>query len=199
MQQGDREGVLEYGSRLECKFRFLQERFPGRYDDSQLRDRFFSSVVDGPCDAIRHKHDNPECTFNELLTAAMEAEAGSTQRSAHAKALTAETDTDTNQEITSIQKQLTNMTDILKNSGFKGSDQRGKGGTAAKAVEVRENQQTNLSTAKREKPLIQCFRCMGWGHFIRNCASKVPVEGSVECERTFENPQQGGGSIKESK
>ena len=29
MQQGYEEGVLQYGSRLECKFRFLQENFPG--------------------------------------------------------------------------------------------------------------------------------------------------------------------------
>ena len=28
MQQGSSERVLEYGSKLECKFRFLQERFP---------------------------------------------------------------------------------------------------------------------------------------------------------------------------
>ena len=55
MQQGTNEHVLEYGSKLECKFRFLQERFPGRYEDSQLRDRFFSSVSDRTRDAIRHK------------------------------------------------------------------------------------------------------------------------------------------------
>ena len=142
MQQGNREGVLEYGSKLECKFCFLQERFPGHFDDSQLCDRFFSSVVDRPHDAICHKHDNPECTFNELLTAAIKAEAESTQRGVQAKDFNAETDTDTNQEITSIHKQLTSMTDILKSARFKGKDQKGKGGNTAKAAEVRENQYT---------------------------------------------------------
>ena len=171
MQQGHGEGVLQYGSRLECKFRFLQEKFPDRYDDIQLYDHFLFSVVDGIRDAICHKHNNPKCTFNELLIAAMKVEAESTQRSANAKALTAKTNTDTNQEIISNQKQITHMTDVLRNPRLKSSVQRGK----------------------ESKSLIQCLRCMGWGHFIRSCASKAPVEGSVEWERTFGNPEQGGG------
>ena len=199
MQQGNKEGVLEYGSKLECKFCFLQERFPDRYDDSQLHDRFFSSVVDRTRDAIHHKHDNPECTFNELLPAAMKAEAESAQRSVQAKAFNAETNTDTNPEITSIHKQLTNMTDILKGARFQVKDQRGKGGNTAKAAEGRENQQTPPGTLKKERSPLQCHRCMGWGHFIRNCASKAPAEGSVEWERIHGNPQQDGGSTNERK
>ena len=197
MQQGIKEGVLEYGSKLECKFRFLQERFPDRYDDSQLRDRFFSSVVNRTRDAIRHKHDNPESTFNELLTAAMKAEAEATQRSAQAKAFNAETDT--NPEIISIQKQLTSMTDIIKSARFQDRDHKRKGDNTAKAAEIRENQRTPLGTPKKVKPPLQCHRCMGWGHFIRNCASKAPIEGSVEWEQTHGNSHQGGGSNSERK
>ena len=99
MQQGDGEGVLQYGSRLECKFRFLQKKFPDRYDDIQLCDHFLFSIVDGICDTIRYKHSNPKCTFNELLVAAMRVEAESTQRSANAKAFTTKTNTNTNHEI----------------------------------------------------------------------------------------------------
>ena len=197
MQQGIKEGVLEYGSKLECKFRFLQERFPDRYDDSQLRDRFFSSVVNRTRDAIRHKHDNPESTFNELLTAAMKAEAEATQRSAQAKAFNAETDT--NPEITSIQKQLTSMTDIIKSARFQDRDHKRKGDNTAKAAEIRENQRTPSGTPKKVKPPLQCHRCMGWGHFIRNCASKAPIEGSVEWEQTHGNSHQGGDSNSERK
>ena len=114
-----------------------------------------------------------------------------------AKAFNAEADTDTNQEITSIQKQLTNMTDILKSARFQGKDHRGKEGNTAKAAEIKENQQTPSGTPKKERPPVQCHRCMGWGHFIRNCASKAPIEGSVEWEQIHGNPHLGGGSIKE--
>ena len=43
MQQGSTERVLDYGSKLDCIFRFLQEPFPGRYEDSQLRDSLVRS------------------------------------------------------------------------------------------------------------------------------------------------------------
>ena len=148
-------------------------------------------------DTVTHKHDNPESTFNELLTAAMKAEAEATQRSAQAKAFNAETDI--NPEIISIQKQLTSMTDIIKSARFQDRDHKKKGGTTAKAAEIRENQQTPSGTPKKEKPPLQCHRCLGWGQFIRNCASKAPIEGSVEWEQTHGNPHQGGGSINERK
>ena len=118
MQQGTTERVLDYGSKLECKFRFLQERFPGRYKDSQLRNRFFSSVNDRTRDAIRHKHDQAASTFNKLLNAAMKAEAETPNRVVHTKALNATDNNNPDNEITSIQKQLVNMTEILKSAHF---------------------------------------------------------------------------------
>ena len=176
MQQGDGEGVLQYGSRLECKFRVLQEEFPDRYDDVKLCDHFLFSIVDGIRDAIHYKHSNPKCTFNELLIAAMRVEAESTQRSANAKTLITKVSyTNTNHEINPNQKPSTHTTDVLRNPKLKSNVQKGKG----------------------IKPLAQCFRCLGWGHFIRSCASQAPVEGSVEWERTFGNLKQGGGFQKE--
>ena len=176
MQQGYEEGVLQYGSRLECKFRSLQENFPGHYNDIKLCDHFLFSIVDGIRDAIRHKHGNPRCTFNELLIAAMRVEAESTQRSDKAKTLiTKVSNTNTNTEINPNQKSSTHTTDVLRNLKLKSNVQKGKG----------------------IKPLTQCFRCLGWGHFIKSCASQAPVEGSVEWERTIGNLKQGGGLQKE--
>ena len=40
MVQGPNEKVQDFGSKLECKFKILQERFPGRYAAVQLKDRF---------------------------------------------------------------------------------------------------------------------------------------------------------------
>ena len=145
------------------KFRFLQEKFPDCYDDIQLCDHFLFSIVDGIRDAICYKHSNPKCTFNELLIAAIRVEAECTQRSANAKTLTTKIDTNSNHETNSNQKPSIHTTDVLRNPKLKSSVQRGKG----------------------IKPLSQCFRCLGWGHFIRSCASQAPVEGSVEWERTF--------------
>ena len=40
MIQGLNEKIQDFGSKLECKFKILQERFPGRYAAVQLKDRF---------------------------------------------------------------------------------------------------------------------------------------------------------------
>ena len=190
MQQGTKEGILEYGSKLESKFRFLQERFPGRYEDSQLRDRFFSSILDRNRDAIRHKHDNLDCTFNELFTSAMKAEAESTQRNARAKALNA--DVDTNPEIVAIHKQLSNMTDLLHNN----HKSKNKGGQRTNKPNGNSTQTPPNTPKKNNNALVQCYRCTGWGHFARTCGSKIPVEGSVYWEQN-QKQDKPAGSEKE--
>ena len=167
MQQGC-EGVLQYGSRLECKFRSLQENFPGQYSDIKLCDHFLFSIADGTRDAIRHKHNYPRCTFTELLITAMRVEAESTHRDDKAETpITKVSNTNTNTEINPSQKSGTHTTDVLRNLKLKSNVQKGKW----------------------IKPLTQCFRCLGWGHFMKSCASQAPAEGSVEWEKTIGKPK----------
>ena len=52
MVQGHNEKVQGFGSKLECKFKILQERFPGRYAAVQLKDRFFSGMHDKMHDSM---------------------------------------------------------------------------------------------------------------------------------------------------
>ena len=52
MSQGVHEKVQDFGSKLECKFKILQERFPGRYAAVQLKDRFFSGLQDKMRDSM---------------------------------------------------------------------------------------------------------------------------------------------------
>ena len=89
-------------------------------------------------DAILHKHDKPDSTSNELLDAAMKAEAEIPSQVVHAKAINATDDTNLDTEITSVQKQLTSMTEILKSAHFQGKNQKGKGGATTKATDARE-------------------------------------------------------------
>ena len=188
MQQGNCERVLEYGSKLECKFRFLQERFPTRYDDSQLRDRFFSSIKDKTRDAIRHKYDRPDCTFNELMTAAMKVEAESTSKIIRSKAACVDLNTNTNPELVSIQKQLTSMSDILQKARNHSKSQNNKGSNSQS--NAKDDAKASKKIIKKDRSSVQCHRCLGWGHFIRDCPSKDPVEGSVEWEQLHGDPQQ---------
>ena len=52
MVQGPNEKVQDFSSKLECKFKILQERFPGRYAAVQLKDRIFSGMHDKMRDSM---------------------------------------------------------------------------------------------------------------------------------------------------
>ena len=74
MVQGPNEKIQDFGSKLECKFKVLQERFPGRYAAVQLKDRFFSGMHDKMRDSMQFLYTQDDCSFSKLLKAAMTAE-----------------------------------------------------------------------------------------------------------------------------
>ena len=91
MVQGPNEKVQDFSSKLECKFKILQERFPGRYAVVQLKDRFFSGMHDKMRDSMRFLYTQDDCSFSKLLKAAMTTEAERKSRVlVKAKAVTAE-------------------------------------------------------------------------------------------------------------
>ena len=48
---------------------------------------------------------------------------------------------------------------------------------------------------RKEKPPVQCYQCMGWGHYARNCPNEYPVEGSINWgNQKGEVAKQGGYS-----
>ena len=104
MVQGPNEKVQDFGLKLECKFKILQERFSGRYAAVQLKDRFFSGMHDKMHDSMQFLYTQDDCTFSKLLKTAMTAEAEHKSRVlVKAKAAAAEIVTNpANQELTSI-------------------------------------------------------------------------------------------------
>ena len=52
MVQDPHKKIHDFGSKLECKFKILQERFPGWYAAVQLKDRFLSGMQDKMCGSI---------------------------------------------------------------------------------------------------------------------------------------------------
>ena len=75
MVQGPNEKVQDFSSKLECKIKILQERFPGRYAAVQLKDRFFSGMQDKMHDSMQFLYTQDDCSFSKLLKAAMTTEA----------------------------------------------------------------------------------------------------------------------------
>ena len=117
MMMGPKEKVHEFGGKLEHKFRFLQERCPGRYTMAQLKDRLFHGMTDKLRD--RYLFTNPTVDFNQLLKAAMTCEIETTSRQAtKAKAMQfsegVSESTVVNSEINLICSHLEQISTILK-------------------------------------------------------------------------------------
>ena len=195
MLQGLNEKVQDFGSKLECKFKILQERFPGRYAAVQLKDRFFSGLQDKMRDSMHFLYTQEDCSFSKLLQAAMVAEAEFKSRvSAKAKAATVDTVTNTNNNnegLNSIQSQLDSMSKILKSAQFnkqskangKGNSKKGSNSKSAKTKPQPKSKGPAVSAAgpfTGGKPPVQCHRCRGWGHYLRNCPNREAIPGSVE-------------------
>ena len=174
MAQGPNEKIQDFGSKLECKFKILQERFPGWYAAVQLKDRFFSGMHDKMCDSMRYLYDKDDCTFSKLLKASMIAEAESrarhTVKSKAAHVVEVPTNT-ADSELTSIQNQLDSMTKILKSAQFNKNSKNGKNGKKGGAKSAEAKPQPKLKRPATSaagpftggKPLVQCYHCMGWG------------------------------------
>ena len=83
------------------------------------------------------------------------------------------------------------MSKILKSAQFnKNAKSNGKGGAKkgnnSKSAEAKPQHKSKGPAVSAAgpftggKPPIQCHRCMGWGHFMRNCPNREPIQGSVE-------------------
>ena len=199
MMQTQKEKVSEFGSKLEHKFRLLQEKCPGRYGSDALKERLFHGMIDKLRDSVRYLYSQSDCDFNKLLKAAMTCEFESASRvSTRAKALQVnevvapESSSSEKSDITSIRAQLEQMSSILKGANYRpGGKSSNKQKVNGKAVQ--QNSQDARQGLKgpgvsaagpstQGRCPVQCHRCCGWGHYKQNCPNKEPVEGSKEWE-----------------
>ena len=71
MMQGPKEIVQDFGAKLECIFRTINERFPGWYVPVQLKTRFFHGINDRLRDSMHYLYARPEASFKDLLLVAI--------------------------------------------------------------------------------------------------------------------------------
>ena len=207
MMMSPKEKVHEFGGKLEYKFRLLQERCPGRYNMAQLKDRLFHGMTDKLRDSVRYLFTNPTVDFNQLLKAAMTCELENTLRAAtKAKAMQfsqgVSESTAANSEIDLICSQLEQMSTILKGANFKGTKDGSKKKSNGHYKSKQDGRQglkgPGTSAAgpfRKNKPPVQCYQCMGWGHYHRNCPNEFPVEGSINWENLKGEVAKEGGTL----
>ena len=74
LQQDKGEQIQHFMSRLERAFRRLQEAFPQRYGEEQLKERFFHGMNQQTRDSMQFLYTKEITTYDTLLAAIKEAE-----------------------------------------------------------------------------------------------------------------------------
>ena len=178
MIQGPKESVQDFGAKLECIFRTINEHFPGWYVPVQLKTRFFHGINDRLRDSMRYLYDRPEASFKDLLLAAMWAEVES--RDHHltkAKAVTVIEPNGENEAsgigLNDLNEQLKSLGQYLKSATFTAKTKFSKSSQDPR----NQSQGPGPSAAGpfRNRPPVQCYKCNGWGHYQRQCPNREKV------------------------
>ena len=172
MIQGPKESVQDFGAKLECIFRTINECFPGWYAPVQLKTRFFHRINERLRDSMHYLYDRPEASFEDLLLAAMQAEVKS--RDHHLTKVKAVTmiEPDGENEVSGIG--LNDLNEQLKSLG-----QYLKSATFTTKTKFSKSSQDPRNQSKGPGPLaagpfrncppVQCYKCNNWGHYQRQC------------------------------
>ena len=185
LTQERNESVQQFAGRLEFKYKRLICLCPDRYNLSILKERLFYGMTQHLRDSMRYLYKETETGYEQLLSAAREAETEWTESKTIKVKVTLVVDPG-KMERDELMAQIDKLTKKL-NKKEKGSFFKKKTGNGENPIPVSSPKGSPRSkgpeiTAHRpfhngKKPL-QCFKCGGWRHVICEC----PSPGNVNWE-----------------
>ena len=98
-----------FASWLEQIYITLRERFPGRFDEIQLKDRLFHGMMQGLYDSMRFLHKDPRVNYWSLLEATEEAKDEVGEARVRAKSAAVEND-----GIKDLKDRIETLTSLMK-------------------------------------------------------------------------------------
>ena len=202
LQQEKGERIQHFASRLEKSFRKLQEAFPDRYKEEQLKERLFHGVNQQTRDSMRFLYTKESTTYESLLAAIKEAEI-EWMESKGQFWMKAANVIDRTDEIEELKQKIEKLTATVKSNSFKGARPKKdkkegpSGSESPKNKSPRKEDPRNMSKGPattsagpfkpNQKP-FQCHKCQGWGHGWRECATK----GNVDWARIYRESEPQG-------
>ena len=119
MEQRKTESIYQFAGRVEQQFKWLQALYPGRYDRSQLKERFFQGMHPHLRDSMRFLYMKVDVGYEEFLAAVYEAETEGLEGkvlNVKAKAMTVEKINDNKEknELKDLRQQIESLTTIMK-------------------------------------------------------------------------------------
>ena len=177
LQQEKGERIQHFASRLEKSFKKLQEAFPDRYKEEQLKERLFHGVNQETRDSMRFLYTKETTTYDSLLAAIKEAEIEWMESKGQFQMKSA-TVIDRSQEIDELKQKLEKLTATVQLNSFKGARPKKEKKedllrtSVSKQKSPRKEDPRNMSKGPattsagpfkpNQKP-FQCHKCQGWG------------------------------------
>ena len=168
------EKVKAFTGRLEQVYRKLQDKFPGKYDMKQLKDRLFYGMSQHLRDSMRFLYKKDTTGYEELLEASQEAEGEWTDNKT-VRVKNAQVGNEGG--LKALRDQINALASVITSNG-KGN-YINKGNQQAKP---KQDSGKNSSKSKGPEPSahgpykdgqkpLQCYKCGGWGHTAKICPS----------------------------
>ena len=196
LSQEKSEKIHQFTGHLEQKYRYLKEKFPDRYQTSNLKDRPFHGMHSNICESMRFLYKKADVAYEEFLSETLKAEKdcndGKLSVTGKIKSATA-TDNVSVPSIQKLTKEISTLTTVVKSTNMGGAHPKtndkskipthknGNGNKGVQASSPRKSKGPATSVAgpfkSGQKP-FQCYKCGGWGHGFREC----PTLGGLDLE-----------------
>ena len=122
LSQEKLEKIRQFAGHLEQKFKYLKEKFPDRYQMTDLKDRLFHGMHPNIRESMRFLYKKPEVSYEEFLSETLEAEKdcsdGKMTASAKIKSAVVNNDVPSIQKLT---KEISTLTTIVKSANMGGA------------------------------------------------------------------------------
>ena len=169
--------VKVFARRLEQLYHKLQEKFPGKYDIKQLKDRLFYGMSQHLQDSMHFLYKKEDTSYEELLEASQEAK-GKWTESKMARVKNASVPE--NESLKALRDHINALASTISatNSPKKNGDKAKSNGQAKPKRDCKGKPKPKGPDSGPNGPFqegqrpIQCFKCGGWGHTTSVCPSQ---------------------------
>ena len=197
LAQDKTEKVRQFAGRLEQKYKYLKEKFPNKYQTKDLKDRLFHGMHPHIYESMRFLYKKAKVTYEELLSEMLEAEKDCfSSKSTSVKSKAAVVESEASPSLQKLTQEISALTMVVKsasmgtpktktsNSKTKVNSLKGNGskGSNANGNSPRKGKGPAASAAGPFKPgqkPLQCYKCGGWGHTYKECASQGALIGGA--------------------
>ena len=179
LQQEKGQKVQHFAGRLEKAFKNLQEAFPERYQRNQLKEHLFHSVNQQTRDSMRYLYDRESTTYKVLLAAMKKVETEWSET--HAQFRMKGAAVVEKKELDKLKERLDKLQATIKSATAKTEKDKKKTPKTSPCKDDPRKTTKGPHTSSAgpfrpdQKPM-QCYKCKGWGHGWRECATKGNVD-----------------------